>query len=177
MQVTQQALHALSALLLATPKSSYSAADAPRSLAGDSHPMLLMHDMARTLCQYLQRARYHQVKSVRSAAVEAATLLSDLVPDLNALPQHGQALAKVGTRKGPWLHQRLDQNAEEQQCIRSSLESHDTSAAKYAILSCCLQSQLYGTRFRCHFGPRCAANALVCSARLALNAALVEHSM
>jgi hypothetical protein len=170
MQVTQQALHALSALLMSTPKSSYSAADAPRSLAGASQPMLLMQDMARTLCQYLQRARYHQVKSVRSAAVEAATLLSDLLPDVSALPQHGQSLAKVGTRKGPWLHQRLDQNAEEQQCIHSSLEWHDRSAAKYALM-------VYAVTVVWHqvplsIVPHCAANALVCSAQLALHAAL-----
>jgi hypothetical protein len=132
MQVTQQALQALSALLLATPKSSYSAADAPRSLAGASQPMLLMQDMARTLWQYLQRARYHQVKFVRSAAVEAETLLSDLVPDLMTLPHHGQSLVKAGTRKGPWLHQRHDQDAVEQRCNRSSLEWPDRSAARYA---------------------------------------------
>lgn len=106
MQVTTEAIHALSALML-TVTNDADAAGAPAALG-------CIQRHGQKLRAALQNARYHQIKQCRAAAAEALAVLETLAPteapkQASRERQEREAIQPLEgqRRKGPWLHEKV----------------------------------------------------------------------
>lgn len=127
-QVTAEAINALSALMLTVSHAS--------DASGTSATLGCIQKHGQKLHDALQHARYHQIKQCRAAATEASTVLQTLLP-AEALRAPKQAPTNTAVqqvegqrRKGPWLHEKVAEGSggAEEEAVETRAATQSTHA-------------------------------------------------
>ena len=108
-QVKQEAISALLCILSSAPGLPVLSTDVAPS---KDSPAAAISTLAAELREVLRAARYHTIKHVREAAVEALSVMDTVVPE-QAVPRKVKPKLQptpkqrsgAPSRKGPWLHQ------------------------------------------------------------------------